>query len=315
MAEMTYKVLAMTVMGGEQWLAFVKSPGTSEQVEATLKVVAVLTLVPKFLWEYIPIPNKDKAMENYAIQGEIATKIIQNIRDTNEKGDSLMHFLVHHDSQLTNKEITSEVMGFVMAGHETTSNTLSFALVALAIKPEIQTKARNEIISIIGKGNSVLNYEHINQLHYIWAIFREALRMFPTVPFTFRPCKEDTKVGKYDVKKGTRVFVNMYNINRNDKYFKDALEFIPERWLNDNTTIETLKNHDITRNFGGGLRVCIGKRFSEEESILLLSMLILNFEISLLNNKDNNIKICDLPTKTNVTMSFKNPTGLKFTPI
>jgi cytochrome P450 len=129
-------------------------------------------------------------------------------------------------------------------------------------------------------------------------------------------------LGPYPIKQNSDVIINVEHIGKNEKYFPDPLAFDPQRWLTGN--IEDLKNYDITRNFGGGLRVCIGKRFAEEESVLLLALIISQFEISLEGigdvpvdgkNENSKIQLVDIPTVTNVTMTFEKSVSIKFTPI
>lgn len=314
MAHTAYLVLAHTVMGGNTWLNLFPNIGEKYDMECVLKVVNVISFLPNFLWNYIYLPEKKNALKYFNGQLEGGMKVIKYVRENKLQGDSILHFLINHESNLTDLEIAHELMSFVVAGHETTANTLSFALIALALDPEIQIKARKQIKEILN--NEDINYHSISKLTYIWAILRETLRYFPTVPFTFRQVANDTILDNYVIKKDTRVFVNMFHVCHNEEYFSNPSEFIPERWLGIDSNIESLKNHDITRNFGGGLRICIGKRFSEEESIILLTMLLQNFEISI-NTIDNikpkpNMKLKDLKTKTNITMTNIAPVSLKF---
>lgn len=194
---------------------------------------------------------------------------------------------------------------------------MSFAFVALALNPVCQETARAEIRSLESEGIEV-TYKMINRLQYCWAIFRETLRIFPTVPVNARHVEEDCQLGGYFLPKGTRVIINHIGVCRSSKYFQDPLKFLPERWGKDE---KQLRNYDVTRNFGGGLRICIGKRFAEEESILLLALILSKFRITLhaINGKlvenSDAVVLTDIPTDSNVTMTFEHPISLKFIPI
>ena len=201
---------------------------------------------------------------------------------------------------------------------------MSFACLCLALHPEIQNKAREEI-SKYSKNNGVIEYDDIPKLFYIWAILKETLRMFPTVPLTFRVSSADAKLGPYNVTKGDRIFVNIYGMCYDEKNFSNPNQFTPERWLaagHEEMDIGTLKNFDITRNFGGGLRVCIGKRFAEEESIVLLALLLSKFSLSVYSiggdkplDDLNALQLCHVETVTNVTMTFAKRVSIKFSPL
>lgn len=198
-----------------------------------------------------------------------------------------------------------------------TANTLSFAFVGLALNPSIQEKARNQIRQLESEGIQI-TYKKINQLSYCWAIFREALRMFPTVPINARMVEEDYTYNNFTIPKGSRILINNMGVCRSEKYFKDALQFNPDRWGNDD---RELRNYELTRNFGGGMRLCIGKRFAEEESILLLAIILSKFKIKFHSldgnvvNDTSKINLSELPTIANVTLTFERPIGLIFEPV
>jgi cytochrome P450 len=198
-----------------------------------------------------------------------------------------------------------------------TANTLSFAFVALALNPTIQDKAREEIRHLETEGIQI-TYKKINHLPYCWAIFRETLRLFPTVPLTPRMVESDYVYNGYTIPKGCRILVNNLAVCRSEKYFKTPLDFIPERWGTDD---KELRNYEMTRNFGGGMRLCIGKRFAEEETILLLAMILSKFKISLREINGAEVKdptkigLTEIPTVANVTLSFEHSFGLMFEPI
>lgn len=122
----------------------------------------------------------------------------------------------------------------------------------------------------------------------------------------------------YKIPQGCRVLVNNLALGRNEKYFVNPLKFDPDRWSTDD---KELRNYDLTRNFGGGMRLCIGKRFAEEESILLLAMILSKFKISLhsINGRiiqdSSQVILTEIPTIANVTLSFEHPIGLRFEPI
>ena len=115
----------------------------------------------------------------------------------------MMHFLVHHNKGLSNDEILDELLSLVMAGHESkiqaphfqlctldyffldlaTANTLSFCLVCLAYHPKYQEAAREEVQQILSSSDTKeFSYEMLQRLPFLWQIFRETLRLFPTVP-------------------------------------------------------------------------------------------------------------------------------------
>jgi cytochrome P450 len=243
---------------------------------------------------------------------------IAEIREKKLQGDSLMHHLIYHSANLSDEEIMDELICMVMAGHETTANTLSFAYTLLAACPEAQTRAREELKKL----SFPLEYADLQHLPYVHAIFRETLRMFPTLPFVFRVAKQECICREVVIPKDSVVIVNMQHMCHNEAIFEKAGEFRPERWLNSGLSTEELRSYEKTRNFGWGARVCVGKRFAEEEGILLIASVLRRFEIKLVTiggvAGDEYLaknRILDIPSKSNVTTTLKEPVSLRFVPL
>ena len=243
---------------------------------------------------------------------------IADIRANKLQGDSLMHHLIYHSANLSDEEIMDELICMVMAGHETTANTLSFAYTLLAACPEAQSRAREEIKAL----SFPLSYADLQHMPYVHAVFRETLRMFPTIPFLFRVAKQDCFCNDALVPEGSVVIVNMLHMCRNEAIFEKAGEFRPERWLDSNLSTEELRSYEKTRNFGWGARVCVGKRFAEEEGVLLIASVLRQFEIKLeaIGGVSGDVfmaknTILDIPSKSNVTTTLKDRVSLRFIPL
>ena len=134
-----------------------------------------------------------------------------------------------------------------------TANALSFALVCLAQHPDIQRRAQEEIRAL----KEPLAYNCISKLPLIWAIFKETLRLFPTVPINARMAEQDMTLGGYRIPKDTRILVNTMHMCRNEKYFEHAMSFDPDRWMGAGSSAADMERRTFV--FGGGLRVCIGR--------------------------------------------------------
>ena len=256
MADITYRIVACTVLGKDFYSVY-PTVGTKTQLDATLKSVIIMSLVPAYLTGFAPYFSSSVELANRHIQSQ-KTQImndIKNIRDNNIQGNSMLHFLVHHSADLSNDEIIDELMAFIVAGHETTANTLSFAMVCLSCNEDIQKKARSEIMNAT-KGEP-LNFQVIEKLPFVRAILKETLRLFPTVPLTSRVPSQPAKLGPYDVDSNDKVSINIYKICRDPKVFSNPLKFQPDRWLAEDNTVREMKSYDSTHSFGGGLRVWV----------------------------------------------------------
>jgi cytochrome P450 len=193
--------------------------------------------------------------------------------------------------QLSPSEALCQISTFLVAGHETTSNALSWALYALAKEPRIQQKLRDELRSlpiscVPGEEVSPEDVEAISRLPYLDSVIREVLRLHSPVTSTMRVCtrevdsvpmsipftdKHGTTRDTIELKKGDIISVPIQAINKSVKMWgPDAEEFLPERWLVENpapeaSAIPGVWSHILTFGNGNtlnGNRSCIGWRFA-----------------------------------------------------
>lgn len=167
----------------------------------------------------------------------------------------------------------------VVGGTDTSSNTTEFAMAELLNNPEILKKAQEELDSVIGK-NKIVEESDIPKLHYLYAIFKETLRLHPTLPLLVPHCPSETvTVGGYSVPKGSRIFINVWAIQRDASIWKNPLEFDPERFI--------YYKYDFNGNdlnyfpFGSGRRICAGIAMGERMVMYSLATLLHSFDWSL----------------------------------
>ncbi|GKT48139.1 bifunctional cytochrome P450/NADPH--P450 reductase [Colletotrichum spaethianum] len=183
--------------------------------------------------------------------------------------------------KMTDESIMDNLITFLVAGHETTSGLLSFALWRLLVNPEAYQKAQQEVDEVVGKGP--INVNHLSKLPYINGVLRETLRLTPTLPIFTVEAFEDTLLAeKYPVKAGEPI-INLLGAAQLDPavFGNDAHEFKPERMMDDNFTNITRKFPNCWKPFGNGVRACIGRPFAWQESLLVMAMLLQNFNFVL----------------------------------
>jgi cytochrome P450/NADPH-cytochrome P450 reductase len=165
-----------------------------------------------------------------------------------------------------------------VAGHETTSATLSFTYFNLLKHPEKLHKAQLQVDEVVGNG--VLKLEHLAKLDYIDACIKETLRMSaPIAAWSVSP-KEDTLLdGKYKVTNDMNIQVNVKGLHRDRTVWGDDVEvFRPERFLNGG--FQALPPNSW-KPFGSGMRACIGRTFAEQEMIMNIALVLQRFQIEL----------------------------------
>jgi cytochrome P450/NADPH-cytochrome P450 reductase len=197
-------------------------------------------------------------------------------------GDLLDCMLTGVDRQsgekLDDTNIIAQCITFLVAGHETTSGLLSFALYALLKNPEVLERGYQEVDRVLGAETGVLPaYAQIHQMPYVSQILDETLRLWPTAPaFTRRPYVDTVIGGKYQLEVGNGAVVLSGMLHRDREVWGDD----PEAFNPDHFSAENRPKipPNAYKPFGTGQRACIGRQFALQEAVLVLSMLLQRFE-------------------------------------
>ncbi|MGR0119804.1 bifunctional cytochrome P450/NADPH--P450 reductase CypB [Bacillus halotolerans] len=185
---------------------------------------------------------------------------------------------------LDDENIRYQIITFLIAGHETTSGLLSFAIYCLLKHPEKLKKAQEEADRVLTEDTP--EYKHIQQLKYVRMVLNETLRLYPTAPAFSLYAKEDTVLGgEYPISKGQPVSVLIPKLHRDQNAWgEDAEDFRPERFENP----ENIPHHAY-KPFGNGQRACIGMQFALQEATMVLGLVLKHFE--LMNHTGYELKI------------------------
>nr|XP_022913704.1 cytochrome P450 6k1-like [Onthophagus taurus] len=171
----------------------------------------------------------------------------------------------------------AQAIQFFLAGFETTSSTMAFTLYELCLNKSIQTKLRSEIKSVLKKHDEI-TYEAIQSMKYLDKVVSETLRKYPVLPFLDRMCNTDYKLPGTDIiiEKGTPVYIPMFGLHYDEKYWKDPQKYDPERFSDE----EINKRHQYAYiPFGSGPHNCIGERFGLISTKLGLVNILNRFEV------------------------------------
>jgi cytochrome P450/NADPH-cytochrome P450 reductase len=230
-------------------------------------------------------------------------QIVQERRASSALGtinDLLDRMLTVVDRQsgekLDDANIIAQCITFLIAGHETTSGLLSFALYALLKNPDVLARAYDEVDRVLGTDLSVLpTYPQIHQVAYVRQILEETLRLWPTAPAFTRHPREDTIIGgKYRLDKDTSATILTAMLHRDKQVWGENPEkFDPDRFSPENRAKIPANAY---KPFGTGQRACIGRQFAMQEAILVLSMLLQRFEF---------VDFADYQLETKQTLTIK----------
>lgn len=227
-----------------------------------------------------------KFQDDIAVLRDTAQGVLQARKEgKSDRNDLLSAMLRGVDSQtgqkMTDESIMDNLITFLIAGHETTSGLLSFVFYQLLKHPETYRKAQQEVDEVVGQG--VIEVSHLSKLPYINSVLRETLRLNATIPlFTVEAFEDTLLAGKYPVKAGETI-VNLLAKSHLDPevYGEDALEFKPERMSDELFNARLKQFPSAWKPFGNGMRACIGRPFAWQEALLVMAMLLQNFDFSL----------------------------------
>ncbi|XP_051885538.1 vitamin D 25-hydroxylase isoform X2 [Pristis pectinata] len=164
----------------------------------------------------------------------------------------------------------------IIAGTETTTNALRWAILYMALYPNIQEKVHQEIDTIVGK-NQIPSLENKSQMPYTEAVLHEVLRYCNIAPLgIFRATTKNTVVRGYSIPKGTTVITNLYSVHFDEKYWNTPYLFCPERFLDKNG--QFVKKEAFVP-FSVGRRHCLGEQIARMELFLFFTMLLQRFHI------------------------------------
>nr|GMD47732.1 premnaspirodiene oxygenase-like [Ipomoea batatas] len=179
---------------------------------------------------------------------------------------------------ITHDIIKATILDVFIAGTETSSATIVWAMSELMKNPGVLAKAQSEVREAF-RGREMLeeNDVIIDQLPYLKSVVKETLRCHPPVPLLVpRECREETDVCGYTIPQGARVLINAWVINRDPQYWKNPDSFIPERFHNN--SIDFMGNHFEFLPFGGGRRICPGLALGLANTISPLAHLLYHFD-------------------------------------
>lgn len=242
---------------------------------------------------------------------EVMSAHSEGLEKREDIGDDLLSILikanmasdVKPEQKLSDEEVLDQITTFMLAGNETSSTALTWILYSLTQHPECQTRLREEVLAVPDDRPSL---ETLNNLPYMDAVIREALRLHAPAPGTMREAKEDTviplsmpvigrdgkQIDSVKINKGTMVFIPIITVNTSPAIWgPDARVFNPDRHLKTSSDSFGGANMHVPGVWGnmlsflGGARNCIGYKLALAEISTILFVLIRSFEFQELKSK------------------------------
>ncbi|XP_070851277.1 probable cytochrome P450 6a23 [Drosophila suzukii] len=245
-----------------------------------------------FLFGFPKLSRRLRLKLNVQEVEDFYTKIVRDTIDyrlkTKEKRHDFMDSLIemyqkeqagNSEDGLTFNELLAQAFIFFVAGFETSSTTMGFALYELARNQDVQDRLREEITNVLGKHNNEFTYEGIKEMKYLEQVVMETLRKYPVLAHLTRMTETDfsPEDSKYFIAKGTIVVIPALGIHYDSEIYPEPEKFKPERF-----TEEAIAARPACTwlPFGEGPRNCIGLRFGLMQTCVGLAYLIRGYKFS-----------------------------------
>ncbi|SDD15961.1 cytochrome P450 / NADPH-cytochrome P450 reductase [Cupriavidus sp. YR651] len=250
-------------------------------------IVAMVGALEEAMDKLTRLPIQDRFMgrahrkcaEDIAYMRNLVDDVIRKRRAAPMPGMDLLNLMLEArdpetDQRLDDANIRNQVITFLIAGHETTSGLLTFALYELLRNPGVLAQAYAEVDAVL-PGDAPPGYADLARMPVLDRILKETLRLWPTAPaFAVAPFEDVVIGGRYHLRKDRRVSVVLTALHRDPKVWANPERFDIDRFLPENEA--RLPAHAYMP-FGQGDRACIGRQFALTEAKLALALMLRHF--------------------------------------
>lgn len=206
----------------------------------------------------------------------------QNVETNNQNENNEQNIFKpqYIKNKLTNAEILSQAILFMMVGTETTATALGYISYNLAMHQDVQDKLIEEVDSFIKKYNGSISYEMVNEMEYLNNVIGESQRMYSFTQVD-REAAVDYEYNGIKIEKGQTVNMLLFSMHHDKSTFPDSFKFNPDRD----------RNTDSFKPFGNGPRMCVASRFALLEIKLLITTILSKFRFEKCEKTPNNITL------------------------
>jgi cytochrome P450 len=287
-------------------------PAVTEGLRAAERATRLIMLVNPPWWltrasaafvHYAPLlpPPLSRLQSIMRTVDQTVWEVIRERRTQPAGADDLLGLLLSvRDQQgkpLPLRRVRDEATTFILAGHETTANALSWTWYLLALNGEARQRMLDEVDEVLGGRRPEL--ADVKRLKWTTACVQEAMRIFPPAWVIPRVAIQDDEVDGHRIPKGSTVLIPIYRLHHDERFWPQPEVFDPERFLGQ------AKHHRSSYlPFGGGRRICIGLGFALMEATLITAAMSREFVYDL---------VAGHPVEPEATLTLRPRHGLKMT--
>jgi len=226
--------------------------------------------------EFITRPRSRRFAAAVATLDAIVNRMVAQRRAEVERGaapqDDLLQMLLEARDEesgqgMTDRQLRDELVTLFLAGHETTSISLTWTFHLLAQNPAAEAKLQAEVDAVLGE-NAAPAFEDLERLPYARMVAEESMRLYPPAYVFSRRAAGDDLLGPWRIPGGAHIIISPYALHRRPDYWSEPDVFRPERFAAD-APAGRPKHAYIP--FGGGPRICIGNSFAMMEHAIVLA--------------------------------------------
>ncbi len=227
-----------------------------------------------------PTPRTRRALTAQQQLFDVVDHLVARHRDREDGAADLVGLLKHArdpdtGARLDEREIRDQVLIFLLAGHETTANALTFTLHLLGHHADIQDRVRREIGRLVPSWPPTA--DDVQRLHLTWMAIQEAMRLYPPAPGTGRlAVNADTVLG-HRLEAGSIVVISMWATHRSAALWPDPRRFDPSRFEADAVA---QRHRYAYLPFGGGPRACLGALFARLEATVAVAAIVRAYRLT-----------------------------------
>jgi cytochrome P450 len=253
-------------------------------------------MAPFEYWRYFKLPA-DRALGrhlealNQAVEGFIAAARERMNAEPSRRTDptNLIEAMIAardtEGSSVDDADVAGNVLTMLLAGEDTTANTLAWTVWLLARNPGALERARNEVLAVLRDEPMPARYEQLAALPFVEACANETMRLKPVAPIIIVETIRDTVVAGIQVPAGQIVMCLMRPPALDERHFPDPQAFDPARWL-DASAKSAASAKRVAMPFGAGPRLCPGRYLAMLEMKMVIAMLIAGFELESVGTAD-----------------------------
>jgi cytochrome P450 len=227
----------------------------------------------------LPLPSNRRFERSKAALDAVIDRMIAQRRSTGAAGRDVLSLLIRAQEDgagMSDAQVRDEAMTLFLAGHETTSNALTWTWYLLSQHADVEAKLHAELDEVLGGRPPTV--EDLPRLRLAEMVLTESMRILPPAWAIGRRALVDHRAGSYVVPAGSVVIVSPYLLHHDPRWYEDPEAFVPERWRDEE---RTRRPRNTYLPFGAGPRMCVGEPFARLEGVLVLATIARRWRLDL----------------------------------